>query len=117
MKFPNFLMNKTFSARAAVLLVGLFLMVTAVPAQRDATKTLDATTAPTANPAGDLDQCRNGVDGLTPCSGAAWENGNVGQSNSAYSEDQYLPYRMRFSNLTVGTTYLVVLGYDTLQSS
>jgi len=106
MKFPNFLMNRSFSARALVLLAGLFLMSIAVPAQK----------VPEANPSGDLDQCRNGVDGLTPCSGAAWENGNVGQSNSAYSEDQYLPYRMRFSNLTVGTTYLVVLGYDTLQS-
>jgi len=107
MKFPNFLMNRSFSARALVLLAGLFLMSIAVPAQK----------VPEANPSGDLDQCRNGVDGLTPCSGAAWENGNVGQSNSAYSEDQYLPYRMRFSNLTVGTSYLVVLGYDTLQSN
>jgi len=43
MKFPNFKMNKWFTARAFVLLAGLFLMALAVPAQKTE-----------ANPAADL---------------------------------------------------------------
>jgi len=104
MKFPNFLSKSTFTARAFVLLVGLLLMVSAASAQK--------TDAPTANPSGDLDQCRNGSDGSIPCTGNAWVNGNAGAQNSGYAEDQYIPYRMRFSNLKVGSTYTVVLGYD-----
>jgi len=106
MKFPNFLMNRSFSARALVLLAGLFLMSIAVPAQK----------VPEANPSGDLDQCRNGGDGSILCTGSAWVNGNAGFQNSQYSEDQYLPYRMRLSNLVVGTNYTVVLGYDVKNS-
>ena len=65
--------------------------------------------------AANLDQCRNG-DGTVPCTGAAWVNGNLGFQNSSYAEDQYFPYRIRFSNLTVGTNYTVVLGYDATHS-
>jgi len=100
MKFPNFKMNKWFTARAFVLLAGLFLMALAVPAQKTE-----------ANPSADLDQCRNG-DGTVACTGSAWVNGNAGFQNSSYAEDQYLPYRMRFTNLTVGTSYTVSIGYD-----
>jgi hypothetical protein len=106
MKFPNFLMNKSFSARALVLLAGLFLMAITVPAQN----------TPLANPAADLDQCRNGSDGSIPCTGSAWVNGNAGFQNSGYAEDQYIPYRMRFSGLTVGTQYTVIIGYDLTHS-
>lgn len=84
---------------ALVLLAGLLLMATAPSAQK------------VPNAAGNLDQCRNG-DGTVACTGAAWVNGNVGFQNSSYAEDQYFPYRIRFSNLTVGTNYTVVLGYD-----
>jgi hypothetical protein len=97
MKFPNFFMNKSFSARALVLLAGLFLMSIVASAQ-----------------SGDLDQCRNGGTGAIPCAGGAWVNGNAGHSNSQYSEDQYIPYRMRFSGLNAGQKYIVVLGYDTI---
>jgi hypothetical protein len=106
MKFPNFLMNKSFSARALVILAGLFLMALTVPAQK----------VPEANPSADLDQCRNGSTGTDPCAGANWVNGNVGTQNSQYSEDQYLPYRMVFTNLTSNATYTVVIGYDTIHS-
>ena len=105
MKFPNFKMNKWFTARAFVLLAGLFLMALAVPAQKTE-----------ANPAADLDQCRNGSDGSTLCTGSAWVNGNVNQKLSQYAEDQYLPYRMKFTNLTVGTNYTVIIGYDATHS-
>ena len=42
MKFPKYLMSKTFTARGLLLLAGLFLMVAIVPAQK----------VPSANPAG-----------------------------------------------------------------
>jgi hypothetical protein len=108
MKFPNFLMNKSFSARMLILVAGLFLMSITVPAQK-----IDA---PLANAAADLDQCRNGGDGTILCTGSAWVNGNAGFQNSQYAEDQYIPYRMRFSNLTVGTKYTVIIGYDVTHS-
>src|SRR5215468_3002370 len=100
MKFPNY-MIKSFTARGLAVLAGLFLMTAMVAAQK----------IPTANPSADLDQCRNG-DGTAPCdvtsnNNLGWVNGNVGHSNSQYSEDQYLPYRMRFTNLVVGTNYTV----------
>jgi len=90
-------------AGALVLLGGLLLMM----------ETADS--ALKSNPAAELDQCRNG-DGTVPCTGAAWVKGKVGFQNSSYFEDQYLPYRMIFSNLTVGTNYTVVLGYDLTHS-
>jgi len=104
MKFPNFLMNRSFSARALVLLAGLFLMSIVVPAQK----------VPEAQASADLDQCRNGSTGTIACAGSAWVNGNAGFQNSQYSEDQYIPYRMRFSGLTIGAKYIVVIGYDTI---
>jgi len=107
MKFPNFFMNKSFSARTLVLLAGLFLMSTAASAQL----------VSTANASGDVDQCRNGSDGSLPCAGSNWVNGNAGSSNSQYAEDQYIPYRMKFTGLTPGSTYIVVIGYDTLNGT
>lgn len=107
MKFPNYYMNKSIMAGTLVLLAGLFL-VTAVSAQK-----IDA---PQANPSGNLDQCRNGATGTDPCTGNNWVNGNVGSQNSQYFEDQYVPYRMTFDSLTVGTNYTVVLGYDNTHS-
>ena len=104
MKFPNFKMNKWFTAAAFVLLAGLFFSASTVSAQKVE-----------ANPSADLDQCRN-QDGTVPCADAAWVNGNAGFQNSSYAEDQYIPYRMRFSNLTVGTSYTVSIGYDVTHS-
>ena len=101
MKFPNFFMNRSFTARALLLTAGLFLT---------------SLTAMAQNPSADLDQCRNGGDGSIPCTGSAWVNGNAGFQNSQYAEDQYLPYRMRFTNLTAGAQYTVVLGYDVKHS-
>jgi len=100
MKFPNFFMNKSYSVRALVLLAGLFLMAAVVPAQ-----------------SGNIDQCRNGSDGSIACAGSAWVNGNAGSSNSQYAEDQYIPYRMKFSGMTIGQTYIAVVGYDTLKGT
>jgi len=105
----------------SVLLIGLFLMAGTISAQKTiqilSTKTTAPTFVPLANPSADLDQCRNGVNGDIPCAGTAWENGNVGDANSKYSEDQYLPYRMVFSNLVAGQDYVVVIGYDTIHNT
>src|SRR5580765_4404652 len=102
MKFPKFV-DLSFSVQGPILLAGVCLLVAAVSAQK----------IPTANPSADLDACRNGPTGNDPCIGNNWVNGNLGSSNSHYSEDEYVPYRMRFSNLTPGTSYSVVIGYDT----
>jgi hypothetical protein len=74
---------------------------------------------PDANPAADLDQCANGGVGdvPVPCVGAAWQNGNLGQSQAHYLEGQAVPYRLRFSNLSVGSTYTVTIEWDTTENS
>lgn len=99
------------------LLTGLF--VVGVDAQRTK-KTISLNPVePEANPAYDLDQCRNGavedatnpdcIDTGTGASG--WVNGNAGNSNSHWQEAQFIAYRLRFSNLTNGS-HTVVLQYD-----
>jgi hypothetical protein len=66
------------------------------------------------NPAADLDQCANGPFSgpFVPCSGSAWQNGNVGQSQGHYYEGDAIPYRIVFTNLTLGT-HTVTIQYDT----
>lgn len=109
MKFPNFNMNKSFGARALVLLAGLFLIVATVAAQK--------VDSPTANPAGNLDQCRNGAAGSpVQCTGSAWVNGNANAIQSHYAETQFLPYRDTMTNLVAGNSYTITLGYDILQN-
>jgi Prealbumin-like fold domain len=72
-----------------------------------------------ANPAADLDQCRNG-DQLhpVPCTGAAWVNGNAGASNAHWNEGDSIAYRMRFSNLATGAgnPHTLIIEWDTTQS-
>lgn len=72
-----------------------------------------------SNPAADLDQCANGGINNPPaqCSGSAWQNGNLGQSQAHYYEGDSVPYRMRFSNLTAGASYTVTIEYDTTENS
>jgi len=105
MKFPKFV-DLFFSVQGLGLLAGLCILVAAVPAQK----------IPTANPSADLDSCRNGATGNDPCVGGNWGNGNLGSTNSHYSEDEFVPFRVRFSDLTPGTNYTVVIGYDTIHS-
>jgi len=106
MKIPSI---KKFGTTALFVLVSIFMTATFVQAQSEA-----------GNPAADLDQCRNNDDGLTPCAevggGLGWVNGNVGAQQGKYAEDEYIPYRMRFSNLVVGQVYAVLLGYDVKHS-
>src|SRR5690606_9898203 len=67
-----------------------------------------------------LEQCRNGADGSFGCAGSTanegWTNGNAGNSNSDWYEDDFLPYRMLFSGLETGVENTVVIGYDRIHS-
>jgi hypothetical protein len=69
---------------------------------------------PEANPAADIDQCHNGGVGaaVEPCVGAQWVNGNANGNQAHYREGDYIHYRLKFTNLVVGDSYTVKLGYD-----
>lgn len=66
--------------------------------------------------AADLDQCANGTFASpVQCTGANWQNGNVGSSNGHYYEGDSIPYRLVFSDLTVGVPNTVTIEWDTTQ--
>src|SRR5947207_10860053 len=54
-----------------------------------------------ANPAANIDQCRNGKDITAPvaCAGSAWTNGDLGTENSHYREGDSVPFRATLTNL------------------
>jgi uncharacterized repeat protein (TIGR01451 family) len=85
------------------------------------TMTLSAGIVLAGNPSADLDQCANGTVAApdqTPCqSSGEWVNGNLGSSKAHYNEGDSVPYRMRFTNLTPGANYTVVIKWDTSKSS
>ncbi len=70
------------------------------------------------NPSGDLDQCANGPFSgpFVPCTGSAWQNGNVGQSQGHYYEGDSIPYRLVFDNLIAGDVYTVTIQWDTTKA-
>ena len=63
-----------------------------------------------------LDQCANLGTTCDSAHPAQWQNGNLGSSNSHYSEGESVPYRATLVDLTVGATYGVQLEWDTTQS-
>lgn len=73
-----------------------------------------------ANPSADLDQCANdpvpspNTDG---CSSNAsdWVNGNLGPSKSSYFENDSIPYRLKFENLSL-SSHTVTIEWDTTKS-
>jgi uncharacterized repeat protein (TIGR01451 family) len=71
-----------------------------------------------ANPAANIDQCRNGtVASPVQCANAAWVNGNLGETNSHYREHDSVPFRATLTNLdTSAPSHTLVIQYDTLQS-
>ena len=73
--------------------------------------------SPGGNPSADLDQCANGGvgDPAVPCTGAAWQNGNLNGNQAHYFEGDSVPYRMRFSNLATAGTHTVTIEWDTTQ--
>jgi hypothetical protein len=66
-------------------------------------------------PAGNLDQVRNG-SAASPTNPVDWVNGNAGASNSHYREGQSIPYRLTLTNLPIGTNS-VKIEWDILHSS
>src|SRR5207248_3076617 len=72
-----------------------------------------------ANPAANIDQCRNGqIPAPVQCIDNAWQNGNLGSENSHYREGDSVPFRAVLTNLdtSAGNTHTLVIQYDTLQS-
>ena len=63
-----------------------------------------------------LDQCANLGTTCDSAHASQWQNGNLGSSNSHYSEGESVPYRATLVDLTVGSTYGVQLEWDTAQS-
>src|SRR3954453_8850324 len=69
-----------------------------------------------ANPAANIDQCRNGqITAPVQCIDSAWENGNLGPENSHYREGDSVPFRAIMTNLDTSITHTLVIQYDTLQ--
>ena len=120
-------MCKSFRVTLMVFGIGVFCLLgfLNVPAQtkskifdlRTLTKSKLQSLLP--NPSADLDQCANGGVGDPPvvCSGTAWQNGNLGQSQAHYFEGDSVPYRLKFSDLSVGSSYNVTIEYDTTENS
>jgi uncharacterized repeat protein (TIGR01451 family) len=93
-----------------VLAATLFLLATAMAAP---------VLARAANPAANIDQCRNGqITAPVQCIDNAWQNGNLGPENSHYREGDSVPFRAVLTNLdaSAGNTHTLVIQYDTLQS-
>lgn len=64
----------------------------------------------------DLDQCANGPFAVpAQCTGANWQNGSVNQNQGHYYEGDAIPYRMKFGDLTIGSTNTVVIEWDTTE--
>jgi uncharacterized repeat protein (TIGR01451 family) len=73
--------------------------------------------ARSATEAATIDQCRNGAFGsAVQCIDSTWENGNLGETNSHYREDDSVPFRAIVTGLTNGT-HTLVIQWDTLQQS
>src|SRR5262249_27282575 len=71
----------------------------------------------TDNPSVEIDQCGNGpLSAPVPCTGAAWQNGNLNENQAHYLEGDSVPYREVFSSLTAGGTFSMTIGYDTIVS-
>lgn len=61
--------------------------------------------------AANLDQARNGSQ-TGPVSPVDFQNGNAGSSNSHYVEGQSIPYRAVLTDLPVGASITLTLGFD-----
>jgi hypothetical protein len=99
---------RAFAGRAGrVLAATMFLLAIAMAAPM---------LARAANPAANIDQCRNGqITAPIQCIDSAWENGNLGPENSHYREGDSVPFRAVMTNLDTSITHTLVIQYDTLQ--
>ena len=100
---------RAFAGRAGrVLAATLFLLAIAMAAPM---------LARAANPAANIDQCRNGpITDPVVCANDAWVNGNLGPENSHYREGDSVPFRATLTNLDTSLlSHTVTIQYDTLQ--
>lgn len=64
-----------------------------------------------------IDQCANGTFASPlACTNAQFQNGNINENNSHYSEGSVVPFRQTFTGLVPGTTYSVTIGWQFLNS-
>src|SRR5262245_15331435 len=71
--------------------------------------------APAKQPAGNLDQVRNG-SAASPTNPVDWVNGNAGAQTAHYKEGQSILYRLALTNLPNGTN-TVTIEWDIRHSS
>ncbi|MFH0853127.1 MAG: SdrD B-like domain-containing protein [bacterium] len=69
-----------------------------------------------ANPAADLDQCKNGGVGDPPISPCDWVNGNLNEQHAHYVEGDSVPYRMTLTDISVGAPHELIIGFDVKHS-
>lgn len=99
--------RKQTTGRARQLLTAIALAVASMPVL--------GAPALAANPAANLDQCENGPAASPKA--CDWVNGNLNSNNSHYGEGDSVPYRIKFSNLTLGpATHTVTIEWDTTKS-
>ena len=60
-----------------------------------------------------LDQCANLGSTCDTANPSQWQNGNLGSSNSHYSEGESVPYRAKFTDLSPGEMYSATIQWDT----
>ena len=117
MKFPNFNMNKSFTARALVIITGLLIVASTAFSQRLATSQ-KGDFAPLANIGLNIEQCANGplaapIHCDTAQANEGYGRGNLVSSKSHYFEGDSVPIRVLADGLTAGTTGLsITIGYD-----
>ncbi len=106
-------MTRSLATKLAILaLACAAFTLSAVAQKRNATELF----APAAIGI-DIEQCANGpLSSPIPCNTAAgndgYTRGNVNESKSHYYEGQFVPIRFIASDLVIGSTYTVTLGYD-----
>ena len=89
----------TFVKRISLFALVILAMAVAASAQTVANVT-------------DNQHCANGDRG-TPIIPCEWQNGNLNDQNSQWSENEFVPMRILFAGLTIGQTYTVKISYDT----
>jgi hypothetical protein len=96
----------TMNHQAGRRLAALFLLLVAAFAVNDQLIV-------SAKSAVSLDQCANLGTTCDTANPAQWQNGNLGSSNSHYSEGESVPYRAKFRDLSPGKMYSATIQWDT----
>ena len=63
-------------------------------------------------------QCANSPTGIGDCiyeGNLGWTTGNLGQANSLYREGDFVPFRLKLTNLNDGTTYTLRINWDAVE--